>query len=116
MGAVLIVPSDGSLLGAARVRQRSAQEELLEREVQRAKMEATTAQMIEESKRKDEFLAILAHELRNPLAPVVYALDLANIAKYPGADMTVERIGDLADLDISHLPGVMPGAPPVAIR
>ena len=32
--------------------------------------------LIEESQRKDEFLAMLAHELRNPLAPIAYALEL----------------------------------------
>ena len=30
--------------------------------------------LIEESRHKDEFLAMLAHELRNPLAPIVHAL------------------------------------------
>jgi len=34
-----------------------------------------------------------------------YARDAADIARYPAADMTVERIGDLADFDISKLPG-----------
>jgi two-component system, chemotaxis family, CheB/CheR fusion protein len=32
--------------------------------------------LIEESRHKDEFLAMLAHELRNPLAPIVHALQL----------------------------------------
>ncbi|HET9652798.1 MAG TPA: ATP-binding protein, partial [Usitatibacter sp.] len=31
----------------------------------------------EAARRKDEFIAILAHELRNPLAPIRYALDIA---------------------------------------
>jgi FMN phosphatase YigB (HAD superfamily) len=34
-----------------------------------------------------------------------YALDAANVARYPAADMTIECIGDLAALDISKLPG-----------
>jgi len=34
-------------------------------------------------RRKDEFLAILAHELRNPLAPVTTAVE---IMRHPGAD------------------------------
>jgi len=34
-----------------------------------------------------------------------YALDLANISAYPAADITVERIGDLATLNVSHLSG-----------
>jgi FMN phosphatase YigB (HAD superfamily) len=40
-----------------------------------------------------------------------FALDAGNIARYPAADMTIERIGDLADFDVSKLPGVVPGAP-----
>jgi FMN phosphatase YigB (HAD superfamily) len=34
-----------------------------------------------------------------------YALDLANISAYPPADVTVEKIGDLAGLNVSHLSG-----------
>jgi PAS domain S-box-containing protein len=37
-------------------------------------------------RRKDDFLAMLAHEMRNPLAPVQTALD---ILKLPGADAAV---------------------------
>ena len=33
-------------------------------------------QMSEADRRKDEFLAMLAHELRNPLAPIVHAVEL----------------------------------------
>jgi len=33
-------------------------------------------QMREEDRRKNEFLAILSHELRNPLAPILHAVDL----------------------------------------
>ena len=35
-----------------------------------------TAQMREADRRKDEFLAMLSHELRNPLAPILHAVDL----------------------------------------
>jgi FMN phosphatase YigB (HAD superfamily) len=34
-----------------------------------------------------------------------YALDLANISTYPAADITVEKIGDLATVNVSHLSG-----------
>jgi Osmosensitive K+ channel histidine kinase len=37
----------------------------------------------EADRRKDEFLAMLAHELRNPLAPIRNAL---HIMKQPGSD------------------------------
>jgi len=53
-------------------------------------------------------LAAMKDILRERLTTVFprqghYALDAANIAKYPAADVTVERIGDLADFDISKL-------------
>jgi FMN phosphatase YigB (HAD superfamily) len=32
-----------------------------------------------------------------------YALDLATLSAYPAADRTIERIGDLATLDLTHL-------------
>ena len=34
---------------------------------------------------KDEFLAVLGHELRNPLAPIQTALDLMNLRNEPGS-------------------------------
>jgi FMN phosphatase YigB (HAD superfamily) len=34
-----------------------------------------------------------------------YALDLANISVYPPADLTIERIGDLAGLTVANLSG-----------
>ena len=38
----------------------------------------------EADRRKDEFLALLAHELRNPLAPIVAGIDLLQQAKQDG--------------------------------
>ncbi len=49
--------------------------------------------MVAANTRKDEFLAMLAHELRNPLAPISSA---AQILKMPG--MGIERIGPAADV------------------
>jgi FMN phosphatase YigB (HAD superfamily) len=34
-----------------------------------------------------------------------YALDMANISTYPAADITVEKIGELATVNVSHLSG-----------
>ena len=45
--------------------------------------------LLDESRRKDEFLATLSHELRNPLAPVRNALAL--LEGKPGADSTREK-------------------------
>jgi len=40
----------------------------------------------EADRRKDEFLAVLAHELRNPLAPIVNALELLRLNRDERAD------------------------------
>jgi len=49
---------------------------------------------------KDEFLAMLGHELRNPLAPIVTALDLMNV-KDAGAAAATERI--VIERQVRHL-------------
>jgi PAS domain S-box-containing protein len=55
----------------------------------------------ESDRRKDEFLAVLAHELRNPLAPIRNAL---HIMKLPAATpQAVGRIRDVAERQVSHL-------------
>jgi signal transduction histidine kinase len=50
----------------ARHRQYQARDYLAERE-------RTTEALRQADRRKDEFLAILAHELRNPLAPILWS-------------------------------------------
>ncbi|HEV8630876.1 MAG TPA: HAMP domain-containing sensor histidine kinase, partial [Thermoanaerobaculia bacterium] len=52
-------------------------------------------------RRKDEFLATLSHELRNPLAPMGYALDLLHEA---GNDApTIERARTMMERQLIHL-------------
>lgn len=46
-----------------------------------------------EDRRKDEFLAMLAHELRNPLAPIRYASDL--LQGLPEVDSEARRLGNI---------------------
>jgi len=48
-----------------------------------ARLESTMAALREADRKKDEFLATLAHELRNPLAPVMHAVKLMEL---PSAD------------------------------
>jgi signal transduction histidine kinase/ActR/RegA family two-component response regulator len=69
-----------------------------------------TAHVLEAAKRKDEFLAMLGHELRNPLAPILTAVEL--LEGYPQAARereVIERhtrhLSRLVDdlLDISRL-------------
>jgi signal transduction histidine kinase/ActR/RegA family two-component response regulator len=59
----------------------------------RARDEADRAreQLLEESRRKEAFLAVLAHELRNPLAPIVTALGLMRTREGDGTSVARER-------------------------
>ena len=58
-------------------------------------------QMREDDRRKDEFLATLAHELRDPLAPLSNVLEL--IKRANGSDAILEQVRDTLDRQLSHL-------------
>ena len=60
------------------------------------------ASLKDADRRKDEFLAILAHELRNPLAPVRLALEMLRMNK--GGDSAIaERAMDVMGRQLAHL-------------
>ena len=62
-------------------------------------------QQAEQSRRKDDFLAMLAHELRNPLAPIRYA---ARILKADGVTHEhLRKIGDLVERQVGHIGGII---------
>jgi len=86
---VLGVASDAT----ERVRAEKEREELLAREKQ-ARREAETA-----SRAKDEFLAMLGHELRNPLSPIMTALDLMRLRGGDGH----ERERTIVERQVQHL-------------
>ncbi|MFL6550396.1 MAG: PAS domain S-box protein [Povalibacter sp.] len=52
-------------------------------------------------RRKDEFLATLAHELRNPLAPIRNGLHIAR--GIASSDPTLQRLVEMMDRQLSHL-------------
>jgi len=52
-------------------------------------------------RQKDEFLAMLAHELRNPLAPIRYAL--AATKKSPGKPELHARAEEVIERQVSHM-------------
>jgi PAS domain S-box-containing protein len=92
-----------------RVQERTAE---LSQEVERRQRLAD--QLAEEGQRKDQFLAVLAHELRNPLAPVLPALDLLRRDDIDAEertwaiDMIGRQVGQMAHLiddllDISRI-------------
>ena len=84
-----VAATTGLLLGAVVSEDRRAKEELRVR----------AAQLAEADQRKDEFLAMLGHELRNPLAPVVHSVELLG-RRDP---KTVERARDIIRRQSEHL-------------
>ena len=78
----------GRVIGASKVgrditaRKRAAEEMLAAQRLlmeSRDELQRVNAELSEADRRKDEFLAVLAHELRNPLAPI------RNAVHYPAA-------------------------------
>ncbi len=65
------------------------------------KLAALAAQLQTADRRKDEFLAMLAHELRNPLAPIATGAELLRSA--PGAGEQVRRTSEIIARQVRHM-------------
>jgi signal transduction histidine kinase/CheY-like chemotaxis protein len=53
------------------------------------------------NRRKDEFLAMLAHELRNPLAPIGSAADLLRLARLD--DARIRQTSEIISRQVAHM-------------
>jgi signal transduction histidine kinase/DNA-binding response OmpR family regulator len=73
---------------------RSLQSEIIERRVAQTELQ-------DANQRKDEFLAMLSHELRNPLAPIRNALEV--IRRIAPPDPKFTWAGDVMDRQVRHL-------------
>ncbi len=81
--------AEGNVVGASKVGRditHRVQAELVLRDIDR---------------RKDEFLAILAHELRNPLAPIRNSLHILRLSS--SHDPVCERVGDMMERQVNHM-------------
>jgi signal transduction histidine kinase len=65
-----------------------------------AETRRTAEALREADRRKDEFLATLAHELRNPLAPIANGLQVLRLAASPDA---VAKARDMMGRQLGHL-------------
>jgi signal transduction histidine kinase/DNA-binding response OmpR family regulator len=70
-------------------------------QVEIAERRQAEARLEEASRRKDEFLAMLAHELRNPLAPIRNAVELIRLAS--PTDAKVSWAADVTDRQVRQL-------------
>jgi len=59
----------------------------------------------EADRRKDEFLAMLAHELRNPLAPISAAAELLQVGKLD--DARVRQTSQVISRQVRHMTGLV---------
>jgi PAS domain S-box-containing protein len=92
-----ICDATGAIVGASKIARdisgKKAAEEAQERTI--AELRRAEEALREADRRKDEFLAVLAHELRNPLAPIRYAVALAkksgSESRRPQAQAIIER-------------------------
>jgi PAS domain S-box-containing protein len=65
------------------------------------RLQEATERLKEADRRKDEFLAMLAHELRNPLAPLRAGLDVLRRTGRQGP--AVEKIQGIMERQVEHL-------------
>jgi signal transduction histidine kinase/ActR/RegA family two-component response regulator len=77
--------------------------DLIERIQARQALRESEQRLREADQRKDEFLAVLAHELRNPMAPIRYASTLikakvTDVALKKASDMIERQAGQMARL------------------
>jgi PAS domain S-box-containing protein len=80
---------DGQVIGASKIARDITQRKQVEAALRAA------------DRRKDEFLALLAHELRNPLAPLGNGVQLLRLA---GNDAdTVARVGAMMNRQLGHM-------------
>jgi two-component system CheB/CheR fusion protein len=90
---------------------KQAEEELRAAAIEKAQLAAA---LTEADRRKDEFIAVLAHELRNPLAPVRNAIEILRATPSPSPrlqwthdviDRQVRQLSRLVDdlLDVSRI-------------
>jgi CheY-like chemotaxis protein len=74
---------------------------MAEERVALARAEEARRAAEESSRRKDEFIAMLSHELRNPLAPIRAGIEV--IRRMRSADSTVAQAVDVMDRQVVHL-------------
>lgn len=91
------------VLARQRIEALAAENEQLYREARHAQvvLQQRAEQLAEADRRKDEFLATLAHELRNPLAPIRNGLHLMRQAR--NDPDTVERARAMMDRQVQQM-------------
>jgi signal transduction histidine kinase/CheY-like chemotaxis protein len=69
--------------------------------VSQTQRDANRSLLDQANRRKDEFLAMLAHELRNPIAPIRSAVDIIRASKHDSD--RIDRTCDLMDRQVQNM-------------
>jgi len=88
--------AEGRVVGASKVARDITSEKLMQAQLRRYADDLAT-----QHRQKDEFLAILAHELRNPLAPMRTSLELLRLRA--GDPTQVQRVRETLDRHVKNL-------------
>ena len=75
--------------------------DITERKLAEAELQQVNDQLRESDRRKDEFLAMLAHELRNPLAPIRNAVQVLRLGGL--GDPRMQRQREIIDRQVAHM-------------
>ena len=86
----------GRVIGASKIAR-----DISERRRAEEALQATEEALRAAHQRKDEFMALLAHELRNPLAPIRYAL--AASRKFGATAEQRERSQEIIERQVTHM-------------
>lgn len=87
---------DGTLTGTVLSLRDATEQGRIDREASRR-----AAELVDAGRRKDEFLAILAHELRNPLAPILNAMRIIGLRG--GNDPAQAPIRAMVERQVRHM-------------
>ncbi len=87
---------EGQIVGASKIVR-----DITERKRMEDELRELATDLSEADHRKDEFLATLAHELRNPLAPIRNGLQLMKLAG--GQDEVIERIHSMMERQLTQM-------------
>lgn len=104
-GDVLLFLAAGVVISAAMEAMHSSRRhiELQRRELERQNRKRQQAEQAlrDANRHKDEFLATLAHELRNPLAPILNSLELLRLIG--SADAEVQEVRDVVERQVFYM-------------
>ena len=94
---------DAQLRVIAQLQQQAAalEAETIQRRHAEAELRQKMEQLADAGRRKDEFLAMLGHELRNPLAPVTTALQLMRL--HSDEPLRVARARETVERQVEHM-------------